>query len=79
MGWRRVRLRPAPGFAGIAYHPDVPDPAAGDLERAHRHGDAVLFSRQIPEGASVFAGASETLCLSGIDAGINSAPARSRG
>jgi hypothetical protein len=31
---------------GKRYYPDVPDPVACDVEREHRHGDAVLLSHQ---------------------------------
>jgi len=34
--------RPGPEFVGVAYCPDAGDPVACDLEREHRHGDAVL-------------------------------------
>ena len=47
MVWRRVSAcRPGPEFLGVAYDPDVLDPVACDVEREHRHGDAVLLSHQ---------------------------------
>src|SRR5271156_579878 len=42
----RSACRPGPEFLGVAYGPDVLDPVAGDLEREHRHGDAVLLGDQ---------------------------------
>src|SRR6266568_8647629 len=45
MAWRRGSARgPGPEFLGVAYYPDVFDPVAGDVEREHRHGDAVFLS-----------------------------------
>jgi hypothetical protein len=38
--------RPGPEFLVVAHYPDVPDPAACDVEREHGHGDAVLLSYQ---------------------------------
>jgi len=37
---------PGAEFVGVAYYPDVLDPVACDLEREHRHGDAVLLGHQ---------------------------------
>ena len=37
---------PGPEFVGVAYRPDVGDPVASDLERVHRHGDAVQLGDQ---------------------------------
>src|SRR5258708_20650398 len=53
-GWQRARWqgdagsarRPGPELVGVAYGPDVLDPVASDVEREHRHGDAVLLSHQ---------------------------------
>jgi hypothetical protein len=33
-------------FSGVTYGPDVLDPVASDVEREHRHGDAVLLTDQ---------------------------------
>src|SRR5262245_19904574 len=38
--------RPGPEFLRVAYGPDVADPAADDLERHHRLGDAVTPRHQ---------------------------------
>ena len=38
--------RPGPELVGVAYGPDVLDPVACDVEREHRHGDAVLLGHQ---------------------------------
>src|SRR2546430_8242586 len=38
--------RPGTELLGVAYCPDVLDPVAHDVEREHRHGDAVLLSHQ---------------------------------
>src|SRR5215813_329970 len=38
--------RPGTEFLGVAYYPDVLDPVARDVEREHRHDDAVLLSHQ---------------------------------
>src|SRR4029450_7485738 len=38
--------RPKPELLGVPYCPDVPDPVAGDIERDHRRGDAVLLNHQ---------------------------------
>ena len=47
------------------------DPVACDVEREHRHAARTRIKDLIPDGASVFTGASETLRLSGIDEDIN--------
>src|SRR5215831_11585144 len=36
--------RPGTEFLGVAYYPDVLDPVARDVEREHRHGEAILLS-----------------------------------
>src|SRR5262249_39175408 len=47
MVWRRASARrPGTQFLGVAYCPDLLDPVAPDVEREHRHGDAVLLSHQ---------------------------------
>src|SRR6266536_2358291 len=47
MGCRRGSARrPGPEFLGVAYCPAALDPVACDVEREHRHGDAVLLSHQ---------------------------------
>src|SRR5262245_16076609 len=47
MVWRRASARrPGPELVGVPYCPDVRDPVACDLERGHRHGNAVLLSDQ---------------------------------
>src|SRR5215469_11997597 len=47
MVWRRASARrPGPELVGVEYCPDVPDPAARDVERQHRPGDAVQLSDQ---------------------------------
>src|SRR6266536_2405146 len=47
MAWGRVSAGgPGPELAGVEYCPDAGDLAACDLERVHRHGDAVLLSHQ---------------------------------
>ena len=38
--------RPRPELLGVQYGPDVLDPVAGDVERHHHHGDAVLLGDQ---------------------------------
>src|SRR5260370_29577413 len=43
---RASARRPGTELLGVAYYPDVLDPIAGDVEREHRHGDAVLLSHQ---------------------------------
>jgi hypothetical protein len=43
--WVSAR-RPGPELAGVAYGPDVRDPVGSDVEREHRHGDAVELSDQ---------------------------------
>jgi hypothetical protein len=46
-GWEtRSACRPGPEFLGVADGPDVLDPVVGDVEREHRHGDAVLLGDQ---------------------------------
>src|SRR6266571_8371408 len=37
---------PRTELLGVAYYPDVLDPVAGDVEREHRHGDAVFLSHE---------------------------------
>jgi hypothetical protein len=43
---RASASRPRPELLRVAYCPDVLDPVAGDVERDHYHGDAILLSRQ---------------------------------
>ena len=43
---RASACRPGPELVGVAYCPDVRDPVACDVEREHRHGDAVLLGHQ---------------------------------
>jgi LUD domain len=59
LGWTPASAtRPGPEFLGVAHYPDVPDPATCNVEREHRHDDAILLGHQ-------------TLRLSGIDADMN--------
>ncbi len=47
MAWGGVSAGgPGPELAGVEYCPDAGDPAGCDLERVHRHGDAVLLGHQ---------------------------------
>src|SRR5215471_15917111 len=47
MVWRPASARrPEPELVGVPYCPDVLDPVPCDVERGHRHGDAVLLSDQ---------------------------------
>jgi hypothetical protein len=41
-----VSLSSRTGVLRVVYGPDMPDPVAGDLEREHRYGDAVLRGDQ---------------------------------
>ena len=43
---RRSARRPGAELVGVPYGPDVLDPVTVDVEREHRHGDAVLLSHQ---------------------------------
>jgi len=65
----KFETSPAPilerSLSGVAYYPDVLDPVACDVEREHRHAARTRIKDLIPDGASVFTGASETLRLSG--------------
>jgi hypothetical protein len=63
-------------FLGVAYYPDVLDPVAGDIEREHRHGDAVLLRDQA--GLAVDRTLAERASDPGSNASACTAPCRCR-